>query len=140
MDYLVYVEMNSENLQFYLWYKDYVRRWETEVSRGDKSLSPEWDFTSKEVMEVGNEPKPEGGRPGGPTRKESKPRIPRELTPSVNIAGMSFFDDNDSRVTKPSRVAVAERGSVTSFSSSQTPKSNNANGATWQACMYSSFH
>jgi hypothetical protein len=41
MDYLVYVEHNAENLQFYLWYKDYVRRFDT-LSEGEKVLSPEW--------------------------------------------------------------------------------------------------
>ena len=41
MDYLVYVEHNAENLQFYLWYKDYVKRFEA-LSDSEKALSPEW--------------------------------------------------------------------------------------------------
>jgi hypothetical protein len=41
MDYLVYVEHNAENLQFYLWYKDYVRRF-NELPQEEKVLSPEW--------------------------------------------------------------------------------------------------
>src|SRR3954469_11665793 len=41
MDFLVYVEHNAENLQFYLWYKDYVRRFEA-LPEKDRALSPEW--------------------------------------------------------------------------------------------------
>lgn len=41
MDYLVYVEHNAENLQFYLWFHDYVLRWEA-LSDAEKALSPEW--------------------------------------------------------------------------------------------------
>jgi hypothetical protein len=41
MDYLVYVEHNAENLQFYLWFKDYVARFEA-LSPSEKALSPEW--------------------------------------------------------------------------------------------------
>lgn len=41
MDYLVYVEHNAENLQFFLWYKDYVRRFEL-LTKDEKALSPEW--------------------------------------------------------------------------------------------------
>ena len=44
MDYLVYVEHNAENLQFYLWYKDYVKRFEA-LSDSEKALSPEWTPT-----------------------------------------------------------------------------------------------
>ncbi|ATZ57015.1 hypothetical protein BCIN_14g02050 [Botrytis cinerea B05.10] len=41
MDFLVYIEHDAENLQFYLWYKDYVRRFEA-LSDYEKKLSPEW--------------------------------------------------------------------------------------------------
>ncbi|KAM0246708.1 hypothetical protein ACHAQJ_010123 [Trichoderma viride] len=41
MNYLVYVEHAAENLQFYLWFKDYEKRF-AEASTSDISLSPEW--------------------------------------------------------------------------------------------------
>jgi hypothetical protein len=41
MDYLVYVEHNAENLQFYLWYKDYEKRFNA-LSENEKALSPEF--------------------------------------------------------------------------------------------------
>ena len=41
MNYLIYVEHDAENLQFYLWYKDYVKRF-TALGARDAALAPEW--------------------------------------------------------------------------------------------------
>ncbi|KAI9809369.1 MAG: hypothetical protein M1827_006881 [Pycnora praestabilis] len=41
MDYLVYVEHDAENLQFYLWLEDYAKRF-NEAAKMDQCLSPEW--------------------------------------------------------------------------------------------------
>lgn len=41
MNYLIYVEHAAENLQFYLWYKDYVKRF-GEAHPSDLALAPEW--------------------------------------------------------------------------------------------------
>lgn len=41
MNYLVYVERSAENLQFYLWYKDYTKRFAS-LPQSDLVLSPEW--------------------------------------------------------------------------------------------------
>ena len=41
MNYLVYIEHSAENLQFYLWYKDYIKRF-NEAKTADISLAPEW--------------------------------------------------------------------------------------------------
>lgn len=42
MDYLYYVGENAENLQFFLWYCDYVQRWSGLLPR-QKAMSPIWD-------------------------------------------------------------------------------------------------
>jgi hypothetical protein len=42
MDYLSYVEHAAENLQFFLWYCDYVQRW-SKLSPREKAMSPVWD-------------------------------------------------------------------------------------------------
>jgi hypothetical protein len=42
MDYLFHVERSPENLQFFLWYCDYIQRWSTLLPR-QKALSPIWD-------------------------------------------------------------------------------------------------
>jgi hypothetical protein len=51
MDYLVYVEFNAENLQFYLWYEDYKRRF-MELSAWERALSPEWIPEVKEAPDL----------------------------------------------------------------------------------------
>ncbi|CZR53050.1 uncharacterized protein PAC_02928 [Phialocephala subalpina] len=51
MDYLVYVEYNAENLQFYLWYTDYVRRFNA-LPEKEKVLSKEWIPDTKEAPDL----------------------------------------------------------------------------------------
>ncbi|KAK6860042.1 hypothetical protein PG995_003678 [Apiospora arundinis] len=41
MNYLVYIEHAAENLQFFLWHRDYVKRFQ-EASTSDIALAPEW--------------------------------------------------------------------------------------------------
>lgn len=41
MDFLVYIEHDAENLQFYLWYKDYVKRF-FQLPESEQALAPEW--------------------------------------------------------------------------------------------------
>lgn len=41
MNYLIYIEHSAENLQFFLWYQDYLKRFET-ASAADKALAPGW--------------------------------------------------------------------------------------------------
>lgn len=41
MDFLKYIEHSAENLQFYLWYKDYEQRF-NKLPESERMLSPEW--------------------------------------------------------------------------------------------------
>jgi hypothetical protein len=41
MNYLTYIERAAENLQFYLWYLDYTKRFNV-LAASDQVLSPEW--------------------------------------------------------------------------------------------------
>jgi len=41
MDFLKYIEHSAENLQFYLWYKDYEQRF-NKLPQSERILSPEW--------------------------------------------------------------------------------------------------
>ena len=41
MNYLLYVERSAENLQFFLWHRDYERRFAA-AKTADLSLAPEW--------------------------------------------------------------------------------------------------
>jgi hypothetical protein len=48
MNFLKYVEHSAENLQFYLWFKDYIKRFE-ELPEGERDLSPEWTQAQEEA-------------------------------------------------------------------------------------------
>lgn len=41
MNFLKYIELSAENLQFFLWYRDYSKRF-NELPDSEKVLSPEW--------------------------------------------------------------------------------------------------
>ncbi|KAI1747483.1 hypothetical protein F4782DRAFT_552058 [Xylaria castorea] len=41
MNYLIYIEHSAENLQFFLWYRDYVKRF-CEAPASETALAPEW--------------------------------------------------------------------------------------------------
>lgn len=41
MNFLLYIENSAENLQFYLWFRDYVKRFD-QLPENEKKLSPTW--------------------------------------------------------------------------------------------------
>ena len=41
MNYLIYIEHDAENLQFYLWFQDYAERF-SKLSAQEQALAPEW--------------------------------------------------------------------------------------------------
>jgi hypothetical protein len=47
MDYLVYVDHTAEHLQFFMWFRGYVKRFEA-LPASEKTLSPQW--TRKDEM------------------------------------------------------------------------------------------
>lgn len=49
MNYLIYIEHAAENLQFFLWYKDYVRRFDL-LSENERRLAPEWTLEQAEAQ------------------------------------------------------------------------------------------
>ena len=66
MDYTKYIEHDSENLQFYLWYRDYLKRF-NELPESERRLAPEW------TVEQAN-------AEAAATRLEEKPK---KLNPAV---------------------------------------------------------
>lgn len=51
MDYLMYVAHDAENLQFFLWYRDYCARFEA-LDQYEKNLSPEWKGSTDNIIEA----------------------------------------------------------------------------------------
>lgn len=58
MDYLVYVEHTAENLQFFLWYRDYVTRFDA-LPQEEKNLSPEWVPEVRDIPTLMKDPEKE---------------------------------------------------------------------------------
>ena len=53
MNYLKYIEFSAENLQFYLWFRDYSARFE-QLPGSERALSPEWTRAQAEAEAAGN--------------------------------------------------------------------------------------
>lgn len=106
MDYLHYVEFNAENLQFFLWLKDYTRRFEA-LPESERALSPEWTPVVKEVPDLVKNPE-----------KEER-RKKRKTTEKYETKGAVIFGDDEdltgqhgrkaslmSNSTAPSTIAI----------------------------------
>lgn len=48
MNYLIYIEHAAENLQFFLWYRDYIKRF-LALPESERALAPEWTATQAET-------------------------------------------------------------------------------------------
>ena len=55
MNYLIYIEHDAENLQFYLWFQDYSARFE-KLPASEKVLSPAWNQSQANSEAAGNSP------------------------------------------------------------------------------------
>lgn len=53
MNYLVYIERAAENLQFFLWYRDYTKRF-TELPESERALAPPWVMEKAEADTAGH--------------------------------------------------------------------------------------
>ncbi|KAK4548132.1 hypothetical protein LTR36_010001 [Oleoguttula mirabilis] len=53
MNYLKYIEHAAENLQFFLWFRDYSARWEN-LPESEKALAPEWTRAQAAAEATGN--------------------------------------------------------------------------------------
>lgn len=51
MDYLIYIAKDAENLQFFLWYRDYCARFKA-LDESAKRLSPEWKGSTENIIEA----------------------------------------------------------------------------------------
>jgi hypothetical protein len=124
MGYLVYIEHSAENLQFYLWYRDYIRRWNA-LPASQRALSPKMRSDPADY--------PILTRENGASREErmlsTRPNIRSE---GWNANGMSFlFDEQDEDLDAASFIAAT-------FERSLTPADGDISaqvGLKWQPCM-----
>lgn len=55
MNYLKYIEFSAENLQFFLWYRDYSSRWDA-LPASEKALASEWKASAADADIYGASP------------------------------------------------------------------------------------
>lgn len=115
MGYLLYVSHDAENLQFYLWFQDYARRFAA-TSRTEQALSPRWDDDGTQAF--GNDPGPRmPDKPPG-LRKEFEFSFDRKEISLESIFGQqSFFS-----------------GSAGSMPAHSIEVAKPEMGAQWQSC------
>jgi hypothetical protein len=129
MDYLVYIEHSAENLQFYLWYRDYVRRWNA-LPASQRALSPKMrpDLADYPILNREKRTSREGKVPS------ARPNMRSE---GWNANGISFlFDEQDEDLDAASFIAA-------SFDKSTTPADGDISaqvGLKWQPCMSAIVH
>ena len=54
MNYLIYIEHAAENLQFFLWYRDYIKRF-SNLPANERTLAPEWTVEQAEAEANANQ-------------------------------------------------------------------------------------
>jgi hypothetical protein len=112
MNYLKYIEHAAENLQFWLWYRDYVTRF-SNLPPTERCLAPEWTVEQAEAENGANQNAPSApknlsreaaavfaGTDFAPTKFrrgnpfDTPPRTPADGSkrPSESIAGWSDTD------------------------------------------------
>lgn len=91
MNYLIYIERSAENLQFFLWHRDYVQRFK-EAKTSDIALAPEWTPAMEEET-------------AARIQKEHADKVRRDIkTPAIAIFKGTDFEKTPS--ASPQVVAV----------------------------------
>ena len=138
MDYLVYIEYNAENLQFFLWYRDYVRRFDA-LPEKEKVLSPEWMPEAKGLPNLSND------REKGEKKKTKRDTLETAMDTGYDSKAATLFDNESefrTTPTSPGRHISAMKGNgstiASSVSESMTPSTVELTSQAWlkwRPCM-----
>lgn len=145
MDYLVFVEYNAENLQFYLWYKDYSKRFDL-LPGNEKVLSKEWIPDTQEAPDLTKDA--EKGEKKKSKRETSVANIMESGYAAKEAAMFSEEEDPLSPPMSPMsptfgnrHMSIANSGTATpSIGGSSSPSNAEVaaqSGLKWQPCMSS---
>ncbi|KAK8072336.1 hypothetical protein PG996_005684 [Apiospora saccharicola] len=124
MNYLIYIEHAAENLQFFLWHRDYVKRFQ-EASTSDIKLAPEW--TQEMEDEV-----------AAKFQKDAAEKLKREPEAAKIFKGTDFEKGTQAAIesrdpfSTPPRTPADGDDTSTVFSGSQTT-------ATYRSQAYDAF-
>lgn len=138
MDYLIYVEHNAENLQFYLWYRDYVQRFEA-LPKAAQALSPEW-VPEKEARKLG---KDQERHTPNKLAKRRQASTASAMKPGFDVSTSTFAEEmNEAGFHKPGNHKASTfviKDKEMFISEGTSTESNELNdfqtaGLTWQPC------
>lgn len=87
MDFLRYIEYDAENLQFYLWYRDYCKRF-AELPESEQNLAKEW--TPEQALAEKN--------------NAEKEKLPKKIAPEAAAALKGTDFDPQTKVMIPEAV------------------------------------
>lgn len=115
MGYLLYISHDAENLQFYLWFQDYSRRFFA-ASTTDQALSPLWDDDAAQA--VGNDP--------GPGMPDKRPGLGTEF--------QFDFDHNKTSLDPMTGQQSFFSGAAGINPAHTVEVANSQTGLKWQSC------
>ena len=84
MDFLRYIEFDAENLQFYLWYRDYSKRF-AELPAHEQALAEEWTAEQALAEKTGSE----------------KEKLPKKLAPAAAAVLKGTDFDTNAKIAAP---------------------------------------
>lgn len=112
MNFLKYIELSAENLQFYLWFRDYSKRF-NELPASEQGLSPKWtgDKSNTETKpapkivnadaaailaasDFGNDVKVDESEKGGSNPFFTPPRTPNSVERQEGAQSFDSYDDS----------------------------------------------
>lgn len=122
MNYLVYIEHTAENLQFFLWYRDYCKRFE-DLPMNEKALSLWWNAEQPE-LEAQNNPAGQGAKqPIG----EDAAAVFKGTDFAAPVTGVVEVKSNP--FTTPPRTPVGDRESGTPLEPAWSDNASTLNGS-----------
>ena len=129
MQYLVHVSHDAENLQFWLWLQDYIKKFFA-IPRSEQALSPPWTPTDAASPATKGQDLP-----------ASAPGKPKTLPPQLVASLESLGDTKYSAAALPFDTVNSDSwiSGETGPSRTVTESVDDANaqaGLNWQACMF----
>ena len=107
MNYLIYIEHSAENLQFYLWYQDYVKRFSA-MRESEQALSPEWTVEKAEADAIASAVANQGTKKMTPEAAA----IFKDTDFAQPIVTVADFNPNSNPFHTPPHTPDGGRGSV----------------------------
>ncbi|KAM3541703.1 hypothetical protein ARSEF1564_005392 [Beauveria bassiana] len=113
MNYLIYIEHAAENLQFFLWYRDYAKRF-ADADTTDLHLSPEWTQTMEDeaVARI---------RKDNADKMRPENAVAAELFKGTDFEKQGHETGSSNPFTTPTRISDDSPDQASVYTASQAP-------------------